>query len=202
MKPVRIADDLIEIRTKSAADARALAKHLRQIGQFEEAVAGLATVCVRFPPGNFTQAWESLLNLDTSSQLETQSHAALTIPVTYGGNNGPDLQVVANKLGLTTDALIELHTSREHRVELIGFTPGFAYVSGMPPEVQVPRLPKPRARVPAGSIGLSASNTGIYALQGPGGWPLIGHTAVSLFDAQSETPFRLQAGQVVRLEAM
>ena len=94
------------------------------------------------------------------------------------------------------------HTKADHLVEMIGFTPGFSYISGLPGAFEIPRLGTPRPRVPAGSIGISAAFTGIYALAGPGGWPLIGRTQETLFDPNASEPFRLQPGQRVRFKAV
>ena len=100
------------------------------------------------------------------------------------------------------DELIAVHTSLEHRVDLIGFTPGFAYVSGLDEHLNVPRLSDPRQHVAAGSIGIAAGLTGLYALAGPGGWPLLGQTPVALYDPDRDEPFLLQIGMRVRFKAI
>ena len=102
---------------------------------------------------------------------------------------------------MTEAQFIELHTARDHKVEMIGFTPGFAYLSGLPNSISIPRLSEPRARVPTGSVGISSAYTGIYALPGPGGWPLIGQTEAPLFSVDAPSPFLLEPGNVVRFKA-
>ena len=95
-----------------------------------------------------------------------------------------------------------MHTSFAFLVDMIGFTPGFAYISGVPNNWDIPRLGSPRPRVPAGSVGLTSGYTGIYSLAGPGGWPLIGHTNADLFKADRETPFLIKPGQTLKFRAV
>ena len=104
--------------------------------------------------------------------------------------------------GLLQKELIALHTGQEYRVDMLGFTPGFAYIGGLDAALDVPRLPQPRMHVAAGSIGIADGRTGVYALPGPGGWPIIGRTSLTLFDALSDQPFLLQAGYRVRFTAV
>ena len=120
------------------------------------------------------------------------------IPVCYGGAYGPDLGDISEQLGLSRDEIIALHSSREYRVDMLGFTPGFAFIGGLDDALNVPRRGEPRVRLEAGSIGIAGGRTGIYTLAGPGGWPLIGRTPMKLFDAHAEEPFGLRAGMRVR----
>lgn len=199
---IRMADDVFEVSAGSARQAQALARRLRGEGRAEEIVAGLDRVCVRFHPDRIddTHAWLRGIAVD---DLEAEVSASIIeIGIHYGGADGPDIEAICAALDLSQEALIALHTGQIHTVEMIGFIPGFSYISGLPSEVNVSRLNTPRARVPAGSIGISASYTGIYALAGPGGWPLIGRTPEPLFDTESETPFRLLPGQRVQFRAI
>ena len=120
------------------------------------------------------------------------------IPVVYGGESGPDLDEVCEILQMSADEFIAMHTGAEHRVDLVGFTPGFVYVGGIGEKLNVPRRAEPRQRVPAGSIGVADGRTGLYALQSPGGWHLVGRTPKPLFDAGNDDPFPLQAGMRIR----
>ncbi len=124
------------------------------------------------------------------------------IPVVYGGEAGPDLEALSQNLGMTEDQIITLHSGAEYRVELVGFTPGFAFIGGLDKRLQVARRSEPRQRVPAGSVGIAGGYTGIYALGSPGGWTLIGRTSMRLFDASSDEPFALRAGMRVRFRAI
>ncbi len=105
---------------------------------------------------------------------------------------------VARHTGLSAERVVELHVSAEYRVYFLGFSPGFPYLGGMPPELTTPRLPAPRKRVPLGSVAIGGAQTGIYSVESPGGWRLIGRTAMRLFDAEAEPPAALQIGDRVR----
>lgn len=202
LRPIRIADDLVEIKTPTPRQARGLAHTLRQMACFEDVVAGLDAVTIRFKPPLFKQVLEHIDGVAELDVFPDRAAPTIVIPTRYGGSQGPDLHRVCDALGCSIADFVELHTSVTHTVELMGFTPGFAYVSGLPAEVQVPRLETPRPRVPAGAVGLSAGFTGIYALPGPGGWPLVGTTGLTLFEPASQAPFLLQPGQSVRFEAL
>ncbi len=120
------------------------------------------------------------------------------IPVRYGGDAGPDLEAVARHCGLTIAEVITLHTAPMYQVAMLGFAPGFAYLLGLDARLNTPRLATPRARVPAGSVGIAGAQTGVYALPTPGGWQLIGRTGLPLFDPARAEPFTLRAGDRVR----
>jgi KipI family sensor histidine kinase inhibitor len=123
------------------------------------------------------------------------------LPVCYGGAHGADLAAVAEYLGLPPAAVIERHCAGEYTVAMLGFAPGFAYLLGMDPRLQVPRLERPRTRVPAGSVGIGGAQTGIYPAELPGGWQLIGRTPWRLFDPDREArPCRLAPGDRLRFE--
>jgi len=125
------------------------------------------------------------------------SQVIVEIPVVYGGESGPDFDFICERLGLSGRELIELH-SGEYIVDMLGFTPGFAYIGGLDERLKIDRLPEPRQFVPAGSVGIAGGRSGLYSLPGPGGWPLIGRTSKKLFDATSDEPFTLSAGATVR----
>jgi inhibitor of KinA len=120
------------------------------------------------------------------------------IPVRYGGEWGPDLEDVARHTGLTPAEVVGLHSGGCYLVYFLGFSPGFPYLGGMPPELVTPRLAAPRKRVPAGSIAIGGSQTGVYPVESPGGWRSIGRTGLRLFDAQAVPPALLRAGDSVR----
>jgi KipI family sensor histidine kinase inhibitor len=124
----------------------------------------------------------------------------VTIPVIYGGERGPDLGDVAAHTGLSSEEVIARHAGAPYTVVCLGFAPGFAFLTGLPPELETPRLAKPRTHVPAGSVGIGGVQTGIYPLTTPGGWRLIGYTPSILFDPDRAEPFLLQPGDEVRFE--
>ena len=123
---------------------------------------------------------------------------SVEVPVCYGDAYGPDLGEVAERHGLSPDEVVRLHSSATYRVYMLGFAPGFAYLGGLPDVIATPRRPEPRTSVPAGSVGIGGSQTGIYPLVLPGGWQLIGRTPLRLFDARQSSPTVLAVGDVVR----
>ncbi|MFD1394294.1 5-oxoprolinase subunit PxpB [Kroppenstedtia eburnea] len=120
------------------------------------------------------------------------------LPVVYGGEYGPDLESVARKNGLSPQEVIRLHSDPSYRVYMLGFVPGFPYLGGMSERIATPRLKDPRPRIPAGSVGIAGSQTGVYPLETPGGWRIIGRTPVRLYDPDRNPPVLLRAGDLVR----
>ena len=178
---------------------------LREAGGWLDVVPGIDSVVVRFDPlatpaEDARQAIEAIL----SKGVEPIKYEGelVEIPVMYGGESGPDLDELSKQTGLTADEIVQLHTGREYRVEMVGFTPGFAFIGGLDVRLHVPRRKEPRQQVPAGSVGIADERTGLYAMASPGGWTLIGRTPYKLFDATSERPFALAPGMRVRFRAI
>ncbi|MEM9179903.1 MAG: 5-oxoprolinase subunit PxpB [Pseudomonadota bacterium] len=198
----RIADDVFEYQVETSRGAQALAAQLRALDLAEDVVAGLDTVSLRVDPEKLTALEAALASLkpdEAGFQLESET---IELSIQYGGEFGPDLTEICYQIGLSESAFIAMHLERMHTVEMIGFTPGFSYISGLPDGFAVPRLSQPRSRVPAGSVGVSSDYTGVYALAGPGGWPLIGRIQDQLFDPDSASPFRLRPGHRVKFKAV
>lgn len=124
------------------------------------------------------------------------------IPVLYGGEAGPDLGYVSEKTGLSPEEVVRLHTAATYVVYMIGFLPGFPYMGGLDPRLATPRLATPRLKIPAGSVGIGGEQTGIYSVESPGGWAVIGRTPLVLFDPMREEPCLLLAGDRVRFVAV
>ncbi len=122
----------------------------------------------------------------------------IEIPVTYGGTDGPDLEAVANQCGLAPDELIARHCAAVYHVYCLGFQPGFAYLGGLDPSLHVPRLANPRVQVPIGSVAIGGAQTAVYSTPSPGGWHIIGHTEVRMFDPYAEQAVLLRPGDTVR----
>ncbi len=120
------------------------------------------------------------------------------IPVCYGGKLGPDIDQVASHNNLTVEEVIEIHTSGEYLIYMLGFTPGFPYMGGMSTAISTPRLSVPRPLVPAGSVGIAGEQTGIYSLETPGGWQIIGRTPLVLYDGSRQQPSLFKAGDYVQ----
>jgi len=122
----------------------------------------------------------------------------IEMPVTYGGEFGPDLADVAARHGLSEDDVVAIHAATDYLIFMMGFMPGFPYLGGLSPRIATPRLPTPRTVVPAGSVGIAGHQTGIYPTDSPGGWRLIGRTPVRLFDTARTPPVLFEAGDYVR----
>jgi inhibitor of KinA len=135
---------------------------------------------------------------DFSASSGAAGGEVIEIPVLYGGDTGPDLGFIAEHAGLSPEEVIRLHSSVEYLIYMIGFTPGFPYLGGMPTEIATPRLQKPRALIPAGSVGIAAGQTGIYPVESPGGWQLLGRTPLKIFDCERAEPFLLAAGNYLK----
>ena len=200
--PKRIADDILELNVSTPAIAQAIANKLRCTNVAEDVVAGLSCVAIRFSPNQREDVEALLSTVEEMSAPETPGEEAVEIDVQYGGEYGPDLEWICTSLKQSQDEFITLHTRRVHTVEMMGFTPGFSYISGLPNSVKIPRLDEPRPRVPAGSVGVSSDFTGLYALAGPGGWPLIGRTQKPLFCPDADEPFKLKPGLRIRFRAV
>ncbi len=120
------------------------------------------------------------------------------IPVCYGGEFGPDLENIANLAGMTVQEVIDIHTSADYLIYMLGFLPGFCYLGGLDERIHTPRLANPRVKIPAGSVGIGGASTGIYPMDSPGGWQLMGLTPVKTYDPDRETPILLHAGDYIR----
>ena len=124
------------------------------------------------------------------------------LPVCYEAPFSMDLEETAARLELEPQELVEQHASRDYRVFGIGFLPGFLYLGGVPDSLKLPRRDQPRLRVPAGSVGLAAAQTGIYPQTSPGGWHIIGNCPVPLFDPKKDPPCLVRPGDYIRFRAV
>lgn len=198
-------DDLVAAECADTRSAQALADHLRESGEWIECVAGIASCVAQFDLASVTaeQAEQRLMAAMQTVPAPRDADAELVeVPVCYGGDHGPDLDDVCGLLGVDSETFIERHTGGEYRVDMLGFTPGFAFIGGFEAAREVPRRPQPRVRLAPGSIGIAGGRTGIYTLPGPGGWQIVGRTPLRLFDAGAEQSFLLRAGMRVRFVAI
>ncbi|GLX67542.1 5-oxoprolinase subunit PxpB [Paenibacillus glycanilyticus] len=140
------------------------------------------------------------IHIENRSAVGKRAAAArrFELPVYYGGSYGPDLEEAATRSGLSVEQFIKEHSSVEYTVAMIGFMPGFPYLSGLPEVLEQPRKSAPRAVVPAGSVGIAGKQTGIYPIATPGGWQIIGYSPAVLFDKERSEPVLLRAGDRVR----
>ncbi len=165
-----------------------------------ETVPAYASLLVCYDPLVITYAeveeWVGS-HVDRVQTLAGQPSRYIEVPVRYGGERGPDLGFVASSHGLSPREVVRRHTAAEVVVYMMGFTPGFAYMGRLDPAIATPRLETPRTRVPAGSVGIAGAQTGIYPIDSPGGWRLIGWTPLMLFDLKADPPFLFAPGDTV-----
>ena len=131
-------------------------------------------------------------------EMKLSDAKVIQIPTIYGGEYGPDIEFVAKHNMISIDEVIKIHTSVEYLIYMIGFTPGFPYLGGMNDKIAAPRLQTPRNEIPIGSVGIAGTQTGIYPIQSPGGWQLIGRTPVKLYDSSRKEPVLLNAGDYIK----
>ena len=173
--------------------------------EIRDLVPAYSSLLVCYDPDHtlYTEMRALLQSAIQSLQTYTPPEPRLIeIPTRYGGEFGPDLAFVAQHNGITEDAVIRLHTSVVYRVYFVGFVPGFAYLGSVPGQIATPRMETPRTRVPAGSIGIAGRQTGIYPLETPGGWRVIGRTTLELSDPNRDPPALLHPGDRVRFVAI
>lgn len=211
-----LAEDALLLRFGERIDielnarVQAATARLRQCLPQLECVPAYASVLLRFDP----QHWSGG-DGDPHRQVQAAACTALdepdpvvaaprelVIPVCYGGEYGPDLAEVAALCRLDAQAVIARHAATDYRVAMLGFAPGFPYLLGLDARLTVPRRTDPRQRVPAGSVAIGGSQTGIYPEVLPGGWQLIGRTPLRLFDITARTPSLLAPGDRVRFQAI
>lgn len=178
------------------------ALHQAAIQGVQELVPSYTSICIHYDPFllSFDQLKEILSNLEITISMQAEAQAAVVqIPVCYGGEYGPDLSFVAEHNGLSVEEVIRRHSSGNYLVYMLGFLPGFAYMGGMDETIACPRLESPRTKIPAGSVGIAGAQTGIYPLNSPGGWQLIGRTPLKMFSlAGDAAQFALAAGDRVQ----
>jgi KipI family sensor histidine kinase inhibitor len=171
-----------------------------------DVVPGYCTVGIHFDPlQTDLAALERAIEVEfgaIASINAVPDQIAIEISVRYGGADGPDLAAVAEWAKCSEAEVIDRHTSRTYRVYMLGFVPGFCYMGAVDPRIAAPRHRVPRERVPAGSVGIAGGQTGVYPVDSPGGWQLIGHTTTVMFDAARERPSLLAPGDLVRFVAV
>ncbi|GGB42582.1 5-oxoprolinase subunit PxpB [Fictibacillus barbaricus] len=171
-----------------------------------ETVPGFTTVAVFYDPLKietttlpYETVCEELTRLLEGLSVDQDGEPRIVeIPVCYGGEFGPDLEEVAEHNGIIPEEVIDIHSNGEYIVYMIGFAPGFPYIGGMSEKIAAPRRKNPRLKIPAGSVGIAGKQTGVYPIETPGGWQLIGRTPRKLFLPDGDTPSLLQAGDQIK----
>ncbi len=167
----------------------------------KEIVPSYSSLLIYYDPGqiSFVEVSRLVEPLLREKRLGLNNPSVVKeIPVVYGGEYGPDLEFVAQTNGLTPAEVVKWHTSQIYLVYVVGFSPGFAAMGTVPDQIQTPRLPTPRTKVPAGSVGIGGKQTGIYAVESPGGWRLIGRTPLNLFNISNDPPAYFKPGDYAR----
>lgn len=190
---------LVEVTSLDEVDAVRAGVQAAALPEVVELVPAARTVLVAVRPGAGLDGVRSALSEVDLTAVPERDRRSVTLPVRY---DGPDLSLVAETAGCSVEAVVSLHSSAVYTVAFSGFVPGFGYLTGLAPELQQPRLERPRERVPAGAVGIAGEFTGAYPRPSPGGWRLVGTTDAELFDVCRERPALLSPGDEVRIEAV
>jgi KipI family sensor histidine kinase inhibitor len=188
-----------EVNAWCVACARALEQDLGTAQR--DVVIGYCSVTVYFDPLRVDQSWvEDRMHAVAAAVCpeERVDGGVVEVPVSYGGEYGPDLADVAAFAGCSPAEVVARHASREYRVYLVGFVPGFAYMAEVDATIAAPRRSSPRTAVPAGSVAIAGGQTGIYPAVTPGGWNIIGRTPLAPYDPGRSEPFLFRPGDRVR----
>ncbi len=208
-------EQCIDVKVNARVHALCAALRKLQVQGLDQVMPAYAGALLRFDPDHWAgqgdgdphaalrEAIQPILDALPQWEPEVGKGRLHELPVCYGGDHGADLDAVAMHCGLGIDELIRRHCAPVYQVAMLGFAPGFAYLLGLDPALEMPRRAQPRTRVPAGSIGIGGAQTGIYPRQLPGGWQLLGRTSARLFDAtNSKNPTLLEPGDRVRFVAI
>lgn len=194
--------DRLDVETNRQVIRLAVALEQRALRGVRDVVPSFRSLAVYFDPCLITRVdleeWVAQALTRSSSSEPAAAGPCIRVPVCYGGEQGPDLGAVAAFAGMSEADVIRVHAERAYRVYMLGFLPGFPYLAAVDGRIAAPRRPSPRVRVPAGSVGIAGVQTGIYPVESPGGWQLIGRTPLRPFDVRRAEPFLFRAGDDVR----
>ncbi len=192
-----------EVREGISAQVMALnaALQTQQMVGMGETVPSFASLLVRYNPlvtdyDEMEGAVQSAMR--SMGKAKAQTGKTVEIPVCYGGKYGEDLAFVAKHARMSEQAVIALHSERTYRIYMLGFLPGFPYLGGLDERLHTPRLANPRTKIPAGSVGIGGQQTGIYPMESPGGWQLLGRTPLRLFAPEQGGNLPYEAGDSIR----
>lgn len=198
-----LGDDAVAIRPEDRTMRHPIARALRATGDWIDVVPGKEIVAAQFDPLTVRPA-DAIARMEACLAGFKYGNAEPVTPVElhldFSADKAPDLDGIAQQNGLSREVLLDRIFHSDLVVDMLGFTPGFAYVEGVDRSLRAERLSVPRQRVAAGSVGLVSGQLGLYGLQGPGGWPIIGRLRERLFDSDRQPPFLLHAGQPIKLK--
>ena len=167
----------------------------------EELIPTYRSLMVQYNPAQVV--YKELIDLlkrlcENLNEDKLPKQKIIEVPVIYGQEFGPDIEFVASHNKISVNEVIQIHSSYDYLIYMLGFTPGFPYLGGMCEKIETPRLQTPRTKIPGGSVGIAGKQTGIYPIESPGGWQLIGRTPIKLYDPYREPPILLKAGDFIR----
>jgi inhibitor of KinA len=197
---VQLGDE-IDLAVNQKVHALAELVNISSLEGIIETVPAYSTLLVHYDSLvlSFTQVKNHVLaKLSQLNETMSRKPSQIEVPVRYGSEYGPDLEFVASHCNLRSEEVIRIHSERIYTVFMMGFTPGYPYMGKLNDAIITPRMETPRTRVPAGAVAIAGSQTGIYPIDSPGGWRLIGHTSLKLFDPVSASPFLFSPGDQVR----
>jgi len=197
---VEFADEIDRAANDAVMNLRHWMENQRRV-PIVECLPTYRSLAIYFDPlktGRAKIEEEAHLALRENLSVLSAPHRTISIPVCYGGEYGPDIANVAAHAGISEEEVVRRHSARVCHCYMIGFVPGFAYLGGMDESIATPRLANPRTVIPGGSVGIAGKQTGIYPIDSPGGWQLIGRTPLKLFTPEKDPPTLIDAGYDVR----
>lgn len=175
------------------------------LAEIEEVVPTYRSLLIYYNPvyANIIELKNKIQGLiENLPAIKARDPKTFFVPVLYGGEFGPDLPFVAKFNNLSESEVVQLHTSVKYKIYMIGFAPGFPYLGGMVEKISAPRLETPRKLVKAGSVGIAGKQTGIYPIDDPGGWRIIGRTPIKLYNPLNDPPVLFSAGDYIKFESI
>jgi inhibitor of KinA len=207
-----LAETALLIKLGDSADEVSAARVLSLMAAFEanplrgvyDIVPSYHTIAVHYDYSVATRRVRDWIEACTKRRIDEApiQPRTITIPVCYAGEFAPDLGDVAANAGMCAGDIAAIHAAGIYTVRAVGFVPGFAYLAGLDPAIASPRRGTPRTHVPAGSVGIAGPQTGVYPLETPGGWQIIGRTPLAMFRPKHAQPSRLAVGNIVRFDAI
>jgi len=195
--------DAIDPVVNKKVRSMAMAMEKETLTGVRETIPTYRSLLIIYDPAttNPTKLQKEILDFEELlSQIEVPPPDTVEIPVCYGGKFGPDIRFVAEHNSITEDDVVRIHSGAEYHIYMIGFTPGFPFLGGLPKVLHTPRLETPRSFVPERSVGIANNQTGIYPLASPGGWQLIGKTPLKLFAPEHSNPFIYKVGDRIKFK--
>ena len=197
---VQLGDE-IDLRINQRVHALSALISISALAGIIETVPAYSTLLIHYDPliWSYTKIRQWVrVKLDQLEEASSRKPRQIEVPVRYGGEYGADLQFVADYHHLEVEDVIRIHSQKTYTIYMMGFTPGFPYMGKLDDAIVTPRLETPRTGVLAGTVAIAGSQTGIYSIDSPGGWRLLGHTSLRLFKPESGSPFLFSPGDQVR----